>query len=101
VKKEAVAIRDVVSDIIRKLETGRGSQAGILSASWAEAIGEKNVKHAKPVDVKDGILIVHVDSSVWIHKLSMDKQDIIMKMKNRVGEGIVKDIKFRIGHLLY
>ncbi len=98
-KKEAVAIRTVVDDIIKKLETGRGSQAGTLSASWAEAIGEKNLKHANPVDIKDGVLVVHVDSSVWIHKLSMDKANIMMKMKDKLGEGIIKDIKLRIGEL--
>lgn len=99
-KKEAVAIRDVVGDIIKKLKTGRGLQAEALSACWATIIGEENLRHAKPVDLREGILIVHVDSSSWIHKLSMEKPRILIKMKEKIGEGIIKDIKLRIGPLL-
>jgi len=99
VKKEAVAIRDVVGDIIKNLKAGRGLQAEALSACWAEIIGQENLKHAKPVDLKEGVLIVHVDSSIWIHKLSMDKPRILMKMKEKSGEGIIRDIKMRIGEL--
>lgn len=98
-KREAVAIKDVVGDIIKKLETGRGSQAGILSACWADIIGEENLKHAKPVDLREGILVVHVDSSSWVHKLSMEKPKILARMKEKTGEGIIKDIKLRIGEL--
>jgi predicted nucleic acid-binding Zn ribbon protein len=99
VKRRAVAISDVVSDIMRKLETGRGSQAEALNAGWARAIGQENLRHAKPVELKDGILIVHVDSSSWIHKLSMEKAKILVKMKNEAGEDVIKDIKLRIGEL--
>ncbi len=98
-KRQAVAIRDVVGDIIKKLGTGRGLQAEALSACWARAIGQENLRHAKPVEIRDGILIVHVDSSGWIHKLSMEKPRILMKMKEEAGEGIIKDIKLRIGEL--
>ncbi len=98
-KRRAVAISDVVSDIMRKLETGRGSQAEALNAGWARAIGQENLRHAKPVELKDGILIVHVDSSSWIHKLSMEKAKILVKMKNEAGEDVIKDIKLRIGEL--
>ncbi len=98
-KRRAVAIKDVVGDIIRKLETGRGSQAEALNAGWVSAIGQENLRHAKPVELRDGILIVHVDSSSWIHKLSMEKAKILVKMKDRVGEDVIKDIKLRIGEL--
>lgn len=98
-KSRAVAIRDVVGDIIRKLETGRGSQAEALNAGWARAIGQENLRHAKPVELRDGILIVHVDSSSWIHKLSMEKAKILVKMKDEAGDGVIKDIKLRIGEL--
>ena len=96
-KGKPVAIKDVVGDIIKKLETGKGLQAEALSACWARAIGQENLRHAKPVELREGILIVHVDSSSWIHKLSMEKPKILMKMKDEMGEGTIKDIKLRIG----
>lgn len=99
VKKGPVPIKNVVGDIIKKLETGKGSQAEALNACWARAIGQENLRHAKPVELKEGVLIVHVDSSSWIHKLSMDKIRILVKMKDEIGEDILKDIKLRIGEL--
>lgn len=98
-KKKPVAISGVVGEIIRKLETGRGSQAGALNDSWARVIGRDNVRHARPVELKNGILIIHVDSSIWIHKLSMEKSAVLAKMKSEIGEDVIKDIKLRIGEL--
>src|SRR3989338_6703829 len=96
-KSQPVVIKDVLDGILRNLGGGKVSQAGILGAVWAKAIGEAGAKHAKPMDIREGVLIVHVDSSIWLKKWRMKKIKILAKKKNELGESQVKDIKLRIG----
>ena len=98
-KNRPVVIKDVLDGILKNLGGGKVSQAGILGEVWAKAVGEAAVKHAKPVDIKEGVLVVHVDSSSWLHKLTMEKAGILARVKNELGDGPVKDIKLRIGEI--
>lgn len=98
-KPKPVTIKDVVDEVIKKLEEGKVSEAESLTSSWAKAIGKENVRHAKPVEVKNRTLIIHVDSSSWLHKLSMEKTHLLTLLKNDLGGDIVDDIKLRIGAL--
>jgi predicted nucleic acid-binding Zn ribbon protein len=98
-KNRPVVIKDVLDGILRDLGGGKVSQAGTLGAVWAKAVGDAAIKHAKPVDIKEGVLVVHVDSSSWLHKLTMEKAGILAQIKNELGEGPVKDIKLRIGEI--
>lgn len=98
-KNRPVAIKDVLDGILKNLGGGKVSQAGMIGDVWMKAAGGAAAKHAKPVDIKEGILVVHVDSSSWLHKLTMEKAGILAKIKSDLGEGPVKDIKLRIGEI--
>lgn len=98
-KAQPAIIRDIADNVIKKLSDERTSKSARLNASWMEAIGEENIKHARPVEMKDKILVVNVDSSVWLHKLTMDKMKLLARIKGKMGEDLVRDIKFRIGEL--
>jgi len=98
-KNQPVAIKDVLDGILRDLGGGKVSQAGLLGTAWANAVGEAGTKHSKPIDIRDGVMIVHVDSSSWLHKLTMEKMKILMQIKKELAEGSVKDIKLRIGEI--
>ncbi|MFA5339527.1 MAG: DUF721 domain-containing protein [Candidatus Omnitrophota bacterium] len=98
-KNRPVAIKDVLDGILKNLGGGKVSQAGAIGAVWAKAAGDAAAKHAKPVDIKEEVLVVHVDSSSWLHRLTMEKAGILAKIKSELGEGPVKDIKLRIGEI--
>ncbi len=98
-KNRPVVIKDILDGILKNLGGGKVSQAGMLGAVWMRAAGEAAAKHAKPVDIKEGVLVVHVDSSSWLHKLTMEKAGILAQIKSELGEGPVKDIKLRIGEI--
>ncbi len=97
--KRPVAIKEVIDGVIKNLGQGRAMQAQVLKDSWIKAVGDNALKHAKPVDFKDGVLIIHVDSSSWLHKLTMEKSKIFARVKDDVGGDVIKDIKLRIGEL--
>ncbi len=96
-KKQPFVIKNIVEDIIKKIEPEKIFKTEVLNSSWAKAIGEDNLRHAKPVEVKNKVLIVHVDSSSWLHKLTMEKARLLTRLRNDLGEDIIEDIRLRIG----
>jgi predicted nucleic acid-binding Zn ribbon protein len=99
VKDGPVPISQALEAVIRDLGDGKARNAALISRTWSKAAGENSVRHAKPVDIKEGVLIVHVDSSGWLHKLTMDKIRILSQINRDLGEGSVRDIKLKIGEI--
>jgi len=94
-----VPISRALETVIKDLGDGKARNAVLLSMTWSKAAGEGSAKHAKPVDMKEGVLIVHVDSSGWLHKLTMEKIRILSQINRDLGEGSVRDIKLKIGEI--
>jgi predicted nucleic acid-binding Zn ribbon protein len=65
---------------------------------WADIVGSDIARHAQPVSLRNGLLVVAVDHSVWLQELvRYDKPVILQKVRERVGKKVVRDICFRIG----
>jgi predicted nucleic acid-binding Zn ribbon protein len=66
--------------------------------SWSSIVGSDIAKHAQPVSLRNGLLVVGVDHPVWLQELSRyHKPLILQKVQERVGKKAVRDICFRIG----
>lgn len=62
---------------------------------WEEIVGETLSEHTRPAYVKDGVLYIYVDSSVWVQELSLFKNKLIEKINDRISiPNIIKDIVF-------
>ena len=65
---------------------------------WPTIVGAEIARHAQPVSLRNGNLIVAVDHPVWLQELSRyHKPLIVQKVQERVGKQAVRDIIFRIG----
>jgi predicted nucleic acid-binding Zn ribbon protein len=64
---------------------------------WEEAVGKNIARRAKAVSLRNDILFVHVQNSVWLQELSLLKEGIIEKINALVGKDVVRDIVFRVG----
>jgi predicted nucleic acid-binding Zn ribbon protein len=64
---------------------------------WGEAVGQGIARRAKAVSVKDNILFVTVQNSMWLQELALLKEGIIAKINSLVGSDVIGDIVFRVG----
>ena len=64
---------------------------------WAEAVGQGIARRAKATSVKDNIMFVTVQNSMWLQELALLKEGIIAKINALVGRQVIKDIVFRVG----
>lgn len=69
-----------------------------LLADWPALVGPQVAAHTRPARVEYGVLVVAVDHSIWLNELSRyHKATLLKKLKERYGEGRVRDLRFRLG----
>jgi len=66
---------------------------------WNSVAGEALAQNAKPGAFNNGILIVHVSSSVWMHQLKFLKTSLMSNLNHALGTPLVKEMKFKIAAL--
>ncbi len=64
--------------------------------SWKFIAGERFCVHAKPVDVKNGIVIVEADHPGWIQLMQFEQNQMLKKFQNNFPELKLRGIAFKI-----
>ena len=102
-KREKTATPVPIGQVIEKLLEGRKPKSAAKVARvfqlWERAVGEIIAANAKPAAFRDKLLLVHVNSSPWLHQLQFLKDDIIKKVNAALHDESIEDIKFKIGPL--
>jgi predicted nucleic acid-binding Zn ribbon protein len=94
------AIGPIVRDIISRLGMKELLVSSRVFEVWPATVGGAIAGHAQPHSLREGTLIVHVDSSVWLAQLErFRKRQIREKLNRELPYPMVKRIVFRIGEL--
>ncbi len=70
-----------------------------LIAEWPHLVGAHIAAHSIPREVRGRTLWVVVDSSTWIHELTLLKPLLLAKLAPRAGKADVRDVRFVIGEV--
>jgi predicted nucleic acid-binding Zn ribbon protein len=94
--KKLEPISGILAQVLDKL--GLTEQMAQYQAvlRWEKVVGAQVSKHTKAYSIEKGILLVFVDSNVWIRELTFLKPDIIKKTNTELGHEVVKDIRFAL-----
>jgi predicted nucleic acid-binding Zn ribbon protein len=63
--------------------------------SWERAAGERLSAHSRPVDVRNGIVIVEADHPGWVQLLQLDQKRILDAIKRSFPELEITGIAFK------
>ncbi|HEX9992122.1 MAG TPA: DUF721 domain-containing protein [Acidimicrobiales bacterium] len=63
---------------------------------WEELVGEQVAAHASPVSIHDGRLLVAVDEPGWATQLRYLQADLLRRVADVAGEGVVTRIEVRV-----
>lgn len=91
----------IMSDIIQQfLQDNQQLSKGLLETqllqNWPKLLGPSVERHTTKVYFSNGVLFVHLNSSVVRNELSMLKERIIRSLNQSVGaQNLVTDIVFR------
>lgn len=64
--------------------------------AWEEAVGPQIAAAAKPIALKEGVLLVHVRHSVWLQELQQQKATLLRRIQSIPAGAAVKDLRFRV-----
>jgi hypothetical protein len=66
---------------------------------WSEIVGPEVAKATFVEGFRSGVLYVRTRSNAWSCELSFYKEQFIAELNERLGNALVKDIRFRVGSI--
>jgi len=63
---------------------------------WDDVVGPRLARHARAKSFRDGVLSVEVDGSTWMHEMGFLKRDLIRKLNERLGDALVRELRFSV-----
>lgn len=99
-RKDTRHVKGILDGLITKWEQGSVKKGNAVRRAWTSAAGEDTAKHTRPVSLKNGVLMVIAEDSVWLYKLTLEKAQIMNKFNNvYTGRLKAQTIRFRVGAL--
>lgn len=79
----------------RDLAAPRTGLAAVQSA-WESAVGERLAAAARPVSERSGTVTVECSDSVWVQELDLMQDQLLERLREKLGGQAPKALKFRL-----
>jgi hypothetical protein len=96
-KKAPEKIHSILERVLSGLNIGIKAKQFEIWEVWDSVVGQHIARHAQPQQIRNMVLWTVVSSSPWMQQLGFMKKTIVDRLNERIGEEVVKDIKFRMG----
>ncbi len=82
--------------VLSRLKLPNGAVAGetLALAGWPAAVGKRIAAHSRPLSLSNGRLHVEVEDLVWKKQLTALKGQILRRLIEVIGKGVVRDLHF-------
>ena len=91
------SLKEAVELLLAKSPLRQGLEQQEILASWGEIVGAEIAKHSQAIALKDGVLWVRAEGSVWAQELSLLVPRIREEFEKKLGRGSVRDVRFHTG----
>jgi predicted nucleic acid-binding Zn ribbon protein len=68
---------------------------GAVQAAWAETVGERVAEAARPVSERAGSVLVECSDPVWASELELMQDQLLERLRERLGDAAPKALRFR------
>ena len=83
---------------INNLLKAAGLEAGVSQNKallvWDDVVGARVSENTTPEKVEAGTLYIKASNPTWRQELMFKKEEILKKLNKKLGEKIIKEIKF-------
>ena len=86
-----------VAAILRAAGAEDGLHEDQVRATWKELAGDFIARNTEPISVKGGNLVLRVTQPALRFQLEQMKPMLLARIREQLGEGRVKTIKFQLG----
>jgi len=88
-------INNIIPQVIQGISERKPGAEEKLKRAWERMIADKELKKTHIVGVKDGNILVYVDSPARLFHMNMKKKKILATLQEEMPE--IKTISFKIG----
>jgi predicted nucleic acid-binding Zn ribbon protein len=68
----------------------------LVQASWREVVGERIAAIAEPSSERLGTLVVSCADPVWAQELELMQEELLGRLRERLGADAPHSLKFRV-----
>ncbi|MGD0582132.1 MAG: DUF721 domain-containing protein [Bacteroidales bacterium] len=91
-RSKTISLAEAMQDYIRDMNLGdKLREVGIVE-SWENTVGKAIASRTSRVYIKDGVLYVHLNSSIARNELMMLREALREKLNERAGAEVIKEI---------
>jgi hypothetical protein len=85
---------DIVKSALEYIKFEERRKSAEILNVWQNAIDRVIVEHTEPATLKNGTLIVNVDSNVWLNEIvRFKRREILIKLQSCFGKEVIKNIQ--------
>ncbi|MDF1554888.1 MAG: DUF721 domain-containing protein [Deferrisomatales bacterium] len=81
---------------LQRLEGGYPDQAHRLWEVWERAVGEPLASRCRPVDFRNGTLVLAVSSASWMQQVQFLTGTVRDTLNRALGEELVRQVRLRV-----
>jgi predicted nucleic acid-binding Zn ribbon protein len=67
-----------------------------VQSAWSEAVGEQISAVTEPVGERGGTVVVACDDAVWAGELDLLQDDLLARLRERLGDLAPKGLRFEV-----
>lgn len=83
---------DVLRAALARLPVGQQLADHALWVHWDAIVGPAIARHARPLRLRRGTLVIGVDDAGWMQELQFLKHDLRERLNARLGRRAVRDV---------
>ena len=100
-RKKRMAKPEAIATVLQSALHSSGLDKKLLRytfvSKWEEIVGGPLASRSRPEVIRDGVLIVRVNDSVWAQELSFYKQSLLKRLSRYLGKDErIDDIQFYV-----
>lgn len=95
-KRRGKDFREAAESFMKRFDKGGKRACARAVAIWEEVAGPQVAAHTRAVAVREGELLVHVDSNAWATELSAMAPRFIEALNGEAGQVLVRAIRFTV-----
>ncbi len=94
-----VKIASALQPILERLDVEGEYGFARLIRAWPAIAGETIARRTEVVSLKFHTAVIKVSGAMWIQELSLMKAQILARVREEIGDDVVRDIRFIAGRL--
>ena len=89
-------MKESLDAVTRSIGAPPAAALASLFSRWPELVGATLATHCRPLSLARGVLVVAVDHSAWAAQLRWLEADVLRRLEERLGAGVVTALEVRV-----